>query len=196
VTIGVVLYMLLAVQDLWTAHVARQPAETIATMDPDSLTTEIPNEPRLRERIAVFYAALGARDAATLHAMSQMPGERSPQSFSDFRRQWSLDEDWASAPRTTWRMESVETCFCTGWTWWDGSRSLRCVLLLGASTTYRGSPQPQRTFLDTWEYAAGDWHHRCPGPAVPQCPADPYAEGYCRAVHVLSGGPDPGAIAR
>ena len=177
-------------------HVARQPAETIATMDPEGLTTEIPDQPRLRERIAGFYDAMGARDAATMYAMSQMPGERTPQSLGDYRRQWSLDEDWSSAPRTRWRIESMETCFCTGWTWWDGSRSLRCVLRLGASLNDRGGPETQRTFLDTWEYAAGDWHYRCPGPAVTQCPADPYAEGYCRAAHVLSGRSGPGAMER
>lgn len=185
VTIGVVLYMLLAVQALWMRQMAGQPAAVIASMDPDGFTTEIPDEPRLLERIAGFYDAMGARDAATMHAMSQMPGERSPQSLAEYRRQMNLGREWSSSRPTTWRMESLETCFCTGWSWWDGSRSQRCVLLLGASTSDRGAPQPQRTFLDTWEYAAGDWYHRCPGPAATHCPPDPYAEGYCRASHVL-----------
>lgn len=189
VTIGVVLYMLLAVQDLWMRQMAGQPAEVIASMDPDGFTTEIPDEPRLLERIAGFYDAMGARDAATMHAMSQMPGERSPPSLAEYRRQLNLGREWSSSPPTTWRIESLEVCFCTGWSWSDGSRSLRCVLLIGASTSDRGAPQPQRRFLDTWEYAAGDWYYRCPGPAATHCPRDPYAEGYCRASHVLQADP-------
>jgi hypothetical protein len=182
--VGLVLMLLLVSYDAWMGHMAGQEAELISSMDMDGATTDVPDPGRLASRTEVYYRAMQSRDSETMYEISQLPLAKARRSLGEYRRTRGLDDDWQSRPATRMHLLPLKVCACHSWTWWDGSRSLRCLVLLSAVVEGPEGLQ-QHSFLETWEHLGGEWYERCPGPGAEDCPADPYAEGHCRQSHVL-----------
>lgn len=181
---GVVLFGLLMTYDVWMSVVAERPAELIAQMDSDVVTTAIPDPDRLGTRVQEFYGALGSKDVRKMHDMSRVPVERDGQLLHEYRREYGLNSKWSRQPPSKMTVTVAQVCHCVPWTWRDGTESLRCVLLMSG---VKEGPAPTRKtamFLDTWQHMQGEWYPDCPGPQSDGCPPDPYA-GYCRTSYHL-----------
>jgi len=182
---GVVLFVLLTVYDVWMSGVADQPATLIAQMDSDAVTTSIPDADRLGTRVQEFYAALGSKDLRTMYDMSRTPVERDGQLLREYRKMYGLNGKWSRQPPSKMKVTVAQVCHCVPWTWWDGTRSLRCVLLMSGVKEGPATPRKTAMFLDTWEHMHGEWYPHCPGPQSDACPPDPYA-GYCSIFYPLN----------
>lgn len=182
--IGAVLLALLMAYDVWMSAVAERPAELIAQMDSDVVTTTIPDPDRLGTRVQEFYAALGSKDVRKMHDISRVPVERDGQRLNEYLQEYGLNRKWSRQPPSKMIVTVAQVCHCVPWTWRDGTPSLRCVLLMSG---VKEGPAPTRKtamFLDTWQHMQGEWYQDCPGPQSDGCPPDPYA-GYCRTSYHL-----------
>jgi hypothetical protein len=181
---GVVLFVLLMAYDVRMSVVAERPAELIAQMDADTVTTSIPDPDRLGTRVQEFYAALGSKDVRKMHDMSRTPVERDGQVLDEYRQEYGLNRKWSRQPPSKMTVTVAQVCHCVPWTWWDGTKSLRCVLLMSGVKEGPAPPRKTAMFLDTWQHMQGEWYPDCPGPQSDGCPPDPYA-GYCRTSYHL-----------
>jgi hypothetical protein len=184
--LGSLLFATLAALELRAIYIGGQPPEFIASMHDAPPSTTAPAGERLAARLRQFYEAFGARDAGTLLEMSRIPGEPRATSLRQFRSDLGLGRDWASRPAARVNAR-FRVCACTGWSWEEGTTSTRCLLLVEGTQETAGGQRDLSPFLDTWHFRAGEWYHDCPGPAAGTCPADPYAEGYCRSRFALDG---------
>jgi len=181
---GVVLFVLLTAYDVWMSGVADRPAESIAQMDSDAVTTSIPDADRLGTRVQEFYTALGSKDVRRMYDMSRTPVERDGQLLHAYRQERGLGKKWSSQPPSKMTVTVAQVCHCVPWTWWDGTKSLQCVLLMSGVKEGPAPPPTTTMFLDTWVHMHGEWYPDCPGPQSDGCPPDPYA-GYCRTSYHL-----------
>jgi hypothetical protein len=181
---GAVLFALLMAYDVRMSVVAERPAELIARMDSDAVTTSIPDPDRLGTRVQEFYAALGSKDVRKMHDMSRAPVERDRQLLREYRKKYGLNGKWSRQPPSKMTVTVAQVCHCVPWTWRDGTKSLRCVLLMTGVKEGPAPPRKTTMFLDTWEHMHGEWYPDCPGPQSDGCPSDPYA-GYCRTSYHL-----------
>jgi hypothetical protein len=146
-------------------------------------TISVPDEPRLRSRIAERAKALGERDAQHLYDMVT-PYIRAHISLADYRRDSGLDEEWERQPHTTVKVALERACNCDEWTYTDGSQTFRCVLLVDTSGDTLDQPSRNERSLQMWDYVGGEWYFglssagdRCPSDAsAPSAPSPPVAD--------------------
>ena len=129
----------------------------------------VPDEARLRSRIAAFSAATDSRDARGMYEMLT-PYIRSKMTLEDYKRDAGLDERWAQSPPTQLATALERVCSCSDWRYPDGSRTFRCVLLLSGNAARPGDPPIRARWLEMWERTGGEWYYgitgegdRCPG---------------------------------
>ena len=129
----------------------------------------VPDEARLRARIAAFSAATDSRDARGMYEMLT-PYVRSHMTLGDYRRDSGLDERWAKLPPTQLATALEQVCSCSDWTYPDDSRTFRCVLLLSGNAARPGDPSVRTRWLEMWERTGDEWYYgitgegdRCPG---------------------------------
>lgn len=130
---------------------------------------QVPDEARLKSRIAAFSAATDSRDAQGMYEMLT-PYIRSHMQLEDYKRDSGLDERWAQSTPTQLATALERVCSCGDWTYPDGSRTFRCVLLLSGNAARPGDPPVRATWLEMWERTGGEWYYgitgegdRCPG---------------------------------
>lgn len=184
---GMLVMLLLLAHDAWMTRLAGQEAEVLASMDAASETTTLRDPERLTGRMEAFYVAMGSRDIEAMRAIGQFPLERLRPSAGEYADATGLRQRWKSRPATNFEVRLEDVCSCRTWSWSGGEQSQRCLLLLSVTVDDAdGGPGPAK-FLETWEHVGAEWYERCPGPVMEDCPADPLAEGYCRAHHPLRG---------
>jgi len=130
----------------------------------------LPDEARLKARIKAYSKAVESKDSRAMYEM-QTPYIRSHMSFDDYKRDWRLDEAWSKQPRMRLTSELDRSCSCADWMYPDGSRTLRCVLLLKGTYGKAGARPQQVKWLDMWEYANGEWYYGYPGEGD-RCPSE------------------------
>ena len=129
----------------------------------------VPDESRLKSRIAAFSAAADSRDALGMYEMLT-PYIRSNMTLEDYKRDSGLDERWAQSPPTQLATILERVCSCSEWRYPDGSRTFRCVLLLSGNAARPGDSPVRARWLEMWERTGGEWYYgitgegdRCPG---------------------------------
>lgn len=125
----------------------------------------LPDEARLRVRLAEFHDALGTNDIARWYAMTS-PAIREKMSFEEFKRDMRWEEN--TARRKEWKMTASlgRACSCAP------ANDLRCVLIVDVTAEEAGGKSTKERPLEMWEYAGGEWYWgymgvesrgRCPG---------------------------------
>jgi len=129
----------------------------------------VADEARLKSRIAAFSASMDSRDALGMYEILT-PYIRAHMTLEDYKRDSGLDERWAQSPPTQLATALERVCSCSEWTYPDGSRTFRCVLLLSGNVAPPGDPPVRARWLEMWERTGGEWYYgitgegdRCPG---------------------------------
>lgn len=148
---------------------AARPGEGAPDPAADVGGVPVPDEARLKSRIAAFSAAADSRDALGMYEMLT-PYIRSRMKLEDYKRDSGLDERWAQSPPTQLATALERVCSCSDWRYPDGSRTFRCVLLLSGNAARPGDPPARARWLEMWERTGGEWYYgitlegdRCPG---------------------------------
>lgn len=148
---------------------AARPGEGAPDPAADVGGVPVPDEARLKSRIAAFSAAADSRDALGMYEMLT-PYIRSRMKLEDYKRDSGLDERWAQSSPTQLATALERVCSCSDWRYPDGSRTFRCVLLLSGNAARPGDPPARARWLEMWERTGGEWYYgitlegdRCPG---------------------------------
>lgn len=153
--------------------VMRAPAQSATEQHRLVITSEstnsVPAENRLRDRVIQYHKAEGTRDSKAMYLM-QAPFIRSQMSFEDYKKDWRMDEKWSSAPRVERNTTIEKTCSCGGVFLPNGSKALRCVLLLDFTDVNRTGQQKTQKNLEMWQYIDGEWYFGYPGEGEQSCP--------------------------
>ncbi len=125
-------------------------------------TVSLPDETRLRARIAEFHNALGSNDIEHRYAMLA-PAIREKMTLEQFKR----DMRWnGNAARTKMTAALDRACSCAP------VQYLRCVLIVDVAVEGAGGKITKERPLEMWEYDGSEWYWgymgvesrgRCPG---------------------------------
>ena len=125
----------------------------------------LPDEARLRARIAEFHGALGANDISKRYAMA-MPAIREKMTFEEFKKDVRWDENAARRKETRMSAALARACSCVQ------AKALRCVLIVDVTVEEDGGKVIREKPLEMWEHDGGEWYWgtigaesrgRCPG---------------------------------
>jgi hypothetical protein len=126
----------------------------------------LPDEARLRARLAEFHDALGANDIAKWYAMTA-PGIRDKMTFEEFKKDMRWDENAARRKEIRMKGELGKVCSCTA------MRTLRCVMIINVTIEDADGRVKKERPLEMWEYAAGEWYWGYMGPeSRGRCPGE------------------------
>ncbi len=128
-------------------------------------TVVVPDEARLRARLAEFHNALGANDISRRYAMAAS-GIRDRMTFEEFKKDLRWDENAARRKETKISASLARACSCAP------MKALRCVLIVDITIEEAGGKVITEKPLEMWEYDGGEWYWgyigadsrgRCPG---------------------------------
>lgn len=132
----------------------------------------VPAENRLKDRITQYHKAQGARDSKAMYLM-ESPFIRSHMNFEEYKKDWHMDEKWSCAPRVDRSTKIENICYCGGVVLPNGSKALRCVMLLDFTDMSPGGQRKAHKSLEMWEYIDGEWYFGYPGEGEQSCPGAP-----------------------
>jgi hypothetical protein len=125
----------------------------------------VPDEARLRARLAEFHSALVANDIARWYAMTA-PVVRDKMTFEQFKKDVRWDENAGRRKETRMTASLGRACSCTP------MNTTRCVLIVDVMIEDADGKIKKERPLEMWEYAGGEWYWgymgaesrgRCPG---------------------------------
>jgi hypothetical protein len=125
----------------------------------------VPDEARLRARLAEFHGALVANDIARWYAMTA-PVVRDKMTFEQFKKDVRWDENAGRRKETRMTASLGRACSCTP------MNTTRCVLIVDVMIEDADGKIKKERPLEMWEYAGGEWYWgymgaesrgRCPG---------------------------------